>query len=219
MAYIRPMRVKGIVIVTVMLLLGSQAARADCATDASALRTRLQRERASGYTWNSAWIIAYGSVAFLQFSFVAAQAKPFGTYDQEYEDSSIVGGTKAALGFLVRTLRPLELHVPAPAPEACADVKALRAAVERAGRRERATFWLTLLGGTAVNLIGGAILWSRHDFTAGAVSFATGAPAGPLSGWTQPRWAWRTWSDNRVAWSTALAPSEGGWTFSVLAGF
>ncbi|HEY5938677.1 MAG TPA: hypothetical protein VIU61_28695 [Kofleriaceae bacterium] len=214
------MRVPGIAIVTFMLLGGSQVARADCATEATELRTRMLRERSSAYTWNSAWIIAYGSVALLQFSFVAAQAKPFSTYDQEYEDSSIVGGTKAALGFLLRTLRPLELYVPEAHPEPCVDVKALRAAVEKAGRRERATFYLTLFGGTAVNLIGGAILWSRHDFGAGALSFATGAPAGPLSGWSQPRWAWRTWSDNRTAWATALAPNtDGGWTFWVAAGF
>jgi hypothetical protein len=214
------MRVLGIAIVTITLLAGSHAARADCATEATELRTLMQRERANAYTWNSAWAIVFGSVALLQFSFVAAQAKPFGTYDQEYKDSSTVGGTKAALGLAVRVIRPLELYVPPPDPEACADVKSLRAAVARAGKRERITFYLTLIGGTAVNLAGAALLWSRHNFTEGAVSFATGAPAGPLSGWTQPRKAWQLWSKRRVEWSTALAPSsDGGWTFWVAGGF
>jgi len=219
LAYIRPMRVLGIVIVTITLLAGSRATRADCASEATELRTLMEREREKAYTWNSAWAIIFGSVALLQFSFVAAKAKPFGTYDQEYKDSSTVGGTKAAIGFAVRVIRPLELRVPAPESEACADVKSLRAAVARAGKRERLTFYMTLIGGTAVNIVGAALLWSRHNFTEGAVSFATGAPAGPLSGWTQPRAAWRKWSERRVEWATALAPSDGGWTFWVAAGF
>jgi len=213
------MRVLALVMVTITCL-GLRTVEADCTADATQLRGHLERERATAYTWNSAWAIIFGSVALLQFSFVAAEAKPFGTYDQDYKESSYVGGTKAALGLAVRVIRPLELHVPAKHDEPCADVKALRAAVARAGRRERLTFFMTLIGGTAVNVAGSLLLWSRRDFTTGAVSFATGAPAGPLSSYSQPRASWRMWSEHRAEWAAGIAPTDReGWLLWLAAGF
>ncbi|MEJ7603288.1 MAG: hypothetical protein WKG01_35705 [Kofleriaceae bacterium] len=203
-----------------MTVVGVRSARADCGTEATALRAHLLEERSRAYTWNSAWAIVYGSLAMIQFGLIAAKTNPFGDFDQDFKESSYVGGTKAGIGFLVRVIRPLELHVPAQHAEPCADVKALRAAVATAGRRERATFWLSIFGGTALNLAGSALLWSRRDFSTAAVSFATGVPAGPIASFTQPRGSWRLWSKHRAEWAAGLDPTpRDGWMLWVATAF
>jgi hypothetical protein len=183
-----------VVAITVM----TQRAEADCVDEARELRAHLTREAKNARTWNTLWAIGFGGAAVAQLGFVAGEVNPIGDYDDAFEEQMYVGAAKASLGAAVRVVLPLKLEVPAANEDACTDVKQLRAAVEVAGRKERRSVWLTIVGGTLVNLAGSALLWSRHDFGTAAQSFATGAVVGPISAFTQPRKSWKRWNKHRT---------------------
>ena len=61
----------------------------------------------------------------------------------------------------------------------------LRASLTKIAKKERRAFWLTHLGGTALNLASAALLWYRHDLRTGIISFAISYPVGPLSAYTR----------------------------------
>lgn len=180
-----------------------------CAAEATTLRAHLERERARASTWNTSWAIAYGSVVIGQLLLVAAEYKPFGDFDPAYRDTLLVGATKATIGVGARVVLPLKLRVPAPLPDACAEVAQLRAALADAGRRERRSFFLNHLGGLAVNLSGAAYLWHEHDLQTAAISVGTGVVAGILAAYTQPRRSWHQWRERKATW--AVAPVGTGW--------
>jgi hypothetical protein len=56
----------------------------------------------------------------------------------------------------------------------------LRAAAERAARTERRAFWLSHLGGLAVNFGGTLVIAERTSWKTGLWSFALGYPVGLL---------------------------------------
>jgi hypothetical protein len=183
--------------IVVAITVASQSAKADCVEEARALRAHLTREASNARIWNTSWAIAFGGAAALQLGFVAAEVNPIGDYDDAFEEQMYVGATKASLGAAVRLVLPLRIEVPTANADACTDAMQLRAAIEVAGRKERRSVWLTLIGGTAINLAGSALLWSRHDFSTAAQSFITGAVVGPISAFTQPRKSWKRWNQHR----------------------
>ena len=73
----------------------------------------------------------------------------------------------ATVGAISHWVAPLRVDV--PRTDSCAD---LRAAIERAGRKERQAFWLQHVGGLLVNVAGGIILSELHTWREGALSFA-----------------------------------------------
>lgn len=186
-----------IITVAIITVVGSRAATADCARDAEELRSMLDSESHRARVWNTGWAIFFGAAAVGQLGLAAAKYKPFGTFDQAFKEQMYVGAAKATLGAAVRIVLPLRVERPAPnatvaqGGDPCADAAQLRRAVVHTGRRERRSVWLTLIGGTAVNLAGSALLWYRNDFTTALTSFLTGAIVGPISAFTQPRWSWR----------------------------
>jgi hypothetical protein len=194
-----------VVVLALALALGlTPRASADCAREASELREHLTREASRTQTWNTAWAVAFAAAAFGQLALVALERDPLGTYDRAFEEQMLVGAGKASLGAAVRIIRPLTFAIPEATDEPCADVRALRATVARVGRRERNSVLLTVIGGTAVNLLGAWLLWERNDFGTAAQSFATGAVVGPISAYTQPRASWRLWQRRRVDWDLGI---------------
>lgn len=191
-------------LVAVLVLAVPGSARAECTQEAQELRTHLTRESRNARLWNTSWAIGFGAAAVAQVGLVGAEWNPIGTYDRDFEEQMYVGATKASLGALVRIVMPLRVRVPEPAADPCADVANLRAAVADAGRRERRSVWLTIIGGTLVNLAGSALLWERRNFSTAAQSFATGAVVGPISAWTQPRRSWKLWRARRVEWHAGV---------------
>ena len=89
-------------------------------------------------------------------------------------------------------------------PTGCVELAALRKSVTQLGKAERQTFWLTHLGGLAVNLTGAAILWHRRSFAVGATSVLISLPVGPISAYTMPRDTWHLWRDESPAWSVGV---------------
>lgn len=201
------------VVVLVVMLAHARAQAETCAEEVALLRTHLDVEEHRARRWNTAWALAYGSVSAAQFGLVLAEYKPFGTYDTEWRDSMLVGGTKAALGLGVRLVLPLRVRSVAPTSsgDPCADLVALRAALDDGGRRERRAFYFNHLGGLAVNLAGASLLWYRHELKTAAVSFGSGVAAGILAAYTQPRRSWHLWRERRVTWTAGAGPlAEGG---------
>jgi hypothetical protein len=191
-------------LIVVVITVATQAARAECVEEARELRAHLTRESRNAGTWNTAWAIGFGAAAAGQLGLVAAELNPIGTYDDAFEEQMYVGAAKASLGLAVRVVLPLKIHVPPAHADACVDAKQLRAAITKAGTKEKRSVILTLLGGTAVNLAGSALLWHRHDLKTAASSFATGAVVGPISAWTQPRRSWKLSKQRRVDWQAGI---------------
>ena len=190
--------------IVVVITLVTQTARAECVEEARELRAHLTRESRNAGTWNTAWAIGFGAAAAGQLGLVAAQLNPIGTYDDAFKEQMYVGASKATLGLAVRVVLPLKIHVPPPDADACVDVKQLREAIAHAGKKEKRSVILTLLGGTAVNLAGSTLLFYRHDFKTAASSFVTGAIVGPISAFTQPRRSWKLSKHRRVEWQAAI---------------
>jgi hypothetical protein len=196
--------VRSLLVVAVTLVVQVRMAAASCADEATELREHLTTESRKARLWNTLWAIGFGVAAAGQATFVLTETKPIGTYDTDFEEQMYVGTVKASLGLAVRLVLPLHLEVPAAAGDPCVDVVALRAAVSDAGRRERRTAWLTLIGGTAVNVAGAILLWQRRNLETAALSFATGVPVGPLSAFTQPRNSWKLWGERRATWTVGV---------------
>ena len=145
-----------------------------------------------------------------QVALAVTETDPFGTFDEDDREILYVGAIKATLGLGSRVVRPLRARVPVASGDACADVAALRAAVAEAGRHERQAFFLTHLGGIAVNLAGASVLWYRRGFGVAALSFALSFPVAPISAYTQPRGSWHLWREQRATWQLGVSPREGG---------
>ena len=175
----------------------------DAAAEAAALRVHLRDESARADRWNVGWGIGYGTAAAAQLGLAIARWNPIGDYNRSFRDTLLVGAGKAALGALSRGFAPLRVEVPAAVADPCADVVALRGALARAARRERALFWTSHIGSLVVNLGGSAIVADRASWSVAAVTFAIGYPIGLLGAYTMPRGSWHAW---RTLQPTAIAP-------------
>lgn len=185
-------------------------ARADvaCAADAARLRAHLTEAARATRRWNVGWGVGFAAAAVGQGAFVAAEVNPLGPYDDEARDTLYVGAAKATLALATRVVMPLGVDLPPEQDDRCAELRALRRELAAIATKERRTFWLTHLGGAALNLAGAGVLWWRHSFEAGAVSFAISYPVGVLSAYTLPRASWRRWRAEAGTWSVAVVPGR-----------
>lgn len=192
------------------ILFVSSADAAPCDEEAVALRTHLEREARRAQQWNTAWAIAFGAAAVAQVALAVTETDPFGTFDRDDQELLYLGAGKATLGAVLRVVRPRRVRVPLASGDACADVATLRDAVAEAGRHERQAFFLTHLGGLALNLSAAAVLAYRRSLGVGALSFALSFPVAPLSAYTQPRRSWHLWREQRATWQVGVTPQRGG---------
>jgi hypothetical protein len=202
-------RILLVVAITVTAGTASAEPAADCATEATMLRTHLTAEARSARIWNTAWAIGFGAAAAGQLALALTSTKPLGEFDTDYKETMYVGAAKATIGMGARIVIPLRIAVPSAQSDACADVVALRASVAKGGRREKRTVFLTIIGGTLVNLAGSLLLWQRRDFETGALSFAMGVPISPISAYTQPRRSWRLWRESETTWTAGVGGVAG----------
>jgi hypothetical protein len=203
--------VKAALLVAVLLgttIAPRDARAADCAADADRLRSHLEEARTNTSRWNLAWSVVFGVAAAGQFALAATDYNPLGDFDADYRDTLLVGGTKATIGLASRFVFPLRAYVPAPNADRCVELAELRKAVTAIGKKERQSFWLTHLGGMAVNLAGVGILWYRRSFGVGAVSFAISYPVGITSAYTLPRASWHLWREEKSSWTVGILPSR-----------
>jgi hypothetical protein len=184
------------------------AAAADCANEADRLRSHLEQADISTSRWNLAWTVAFGVAAAGQFTLALTEWNPFGEFDADYRDTLWVGGTKATIGLASRLVFPLGVTVPAANADRCVELAQLREAATGLAKKERQGFWLTHIGGTALNLAGVAVLWKRRSFGVGAISFAISWPVGLTSAYTQPRKTWHLVREEKATWSVGIAPSR-----------
>lgn len=191
-------------------LTASHAHAEDCAVKADELRVHLTEASGPISTWNTAWTIGFGAAAAGSFALVLAKWNPFGAYDANFKETMIVGGVKASFGFSSRLTVPLRVHLPSADADRCVELAALRKEAKEIRKKEHGVFWLTVVGGTALNLAGGAALWYRRSFSVGAVSFAIGFPVGLANAFTLPRSTWRLVDEESASWSAAVVPTEGG---------
>jgi len=200
-----------VVAITILVGIGVRDAHADCTMEAAALRRQLAAEARSADLWNTTWALGFGGAVVGQLSLVEAEVNPTGTFDDRFETAMHVGALKAGLGLAARVVLPLRFAVPAVAADPCDDVRALHRAIARAGTKERRSMWLTLIGGTVVNLAGAIYLWAQHDLSTATLSFVTGLWVAPLHAWTQPRSLGKLSRRHRVEWT--IGPTSIGATF------
>jgi hypothetical protein len=181
---------------------------ADCAADADRLRAHIEEADVNTSRWQLAWTIVFTTAAAGQFALALAEWNPFGEFDDKYRDTLLVGGTKATIGIGSRVLFPLRAHVPAPNADRCVELAELRKSITKLGKKERQSFWLTHLGGTALNLAGVGVLWYLHSFKAGAISFAMSYPVGVTSAYTLPRKSWKLWREEKASWTVGILPGD-----------
>jgi hypothetical protein len=180
-----------------------------CRSEAADLRRQLQAESHRAEVWNTAWALGFAGSAIGQLGLLEAEVNPLGPFDDRFRDAMYVGMLKSSLGMASRVVLPLRIAVPPRVDDPCDDVRALRHAIQIVGRKERRSVWLTLIGGTAVNLAGSIFLWARHDFTTGATSFLTAIPVTPLLAWTQPRDSARLERRHRIEWTIGVGTIGG----------
>jgi hypothetical protein len=192
-------------------------ARADagqCAAEAASLRTVLVRDAGIADRWNLGWRLGFTGAAVLQLGAAASDE-----FSRPLTQGLWVNGGKAAIAAGVRWAMPLRVPVPDAVADPCADLRALRAAAEVAGQNERVVFWLTHIGGFALNLAGAVVLADRVDWKAGALSFAISYPVGLLHLYTAPRGAWHAWRDSGASWTVGVTPHANGWLVGVAGTF
>jgi hypothetical protein len=197
--------------VVLAVALVSPAAAETCEEEATALRAHLESESRRATRWNVIWGVLFGAAVVGQLGFALAEVDPLGReFTTDTEETLYVGAAKATLAVGSKVFLPLRIPVPAAAADTCTDVRALRLALAQAGRREQRSFWLTHLGGTAVNLAGATILTVRRSLKVGAISFAISYPVGPASAYTQPRRSWKLWRERRAQWMVGATADAGG---------
>jgi hypothetical protein len=198
------MRLSLVVAITLGSPIAVATARPDCQGEAKALRTHLTAEAHRADLWSTAWAFVFLAATSGQLVAANAEINPLGDFDAAFEEQLYVGAVKASLGLASKLVLPLRLSIPAPTGDDCADARTLRKAIAVAADKERKSIWLTLIGGTAINLAGTIWLWARHDLKTGLLSFASGAPVGPISALTQPRGSMRFEKKQRVSWVVGL---------------
>lgn len=191
--------------VAVCLTAAPASAQTDCAVEADRLRAHVTQAEESTFRWNTAWTIAFGVAAGGQLALALTETNPFGDFDQDYEETLYVGAVKATIGFASRVVLPLRTSVPPPDADRCVELTALRATITTLAKKERRLFWLTHLGGTALNAAGAGFLWYRRGFKVGATSFLISYPVGPLSAYTLPRKSWKLWRQESASWMVTVA--------------
>ena len=196
-----------VAVIVLVAVLGASPAHAapDCAADADRLRAHLEEAETNTFRWNTTWAVLFGTAAVGQVVLAVTETKPFGKFDQAYRDTLYVGAGKATLAFAVRIVTPLHVSVPARNEDRCAELVVLRSTVTTLAQKERDGFWFGHLGGLALNLAASGLLWSRHSFSDGALSFAMSWPVGLLASYTQPRKSWHLWRAEHSSWSVAVA--------------
>jgi len=211
--------VKRLVAAALILALAPRAAEADCAADADRLRAHLVAVEPAVFRWNTGWTIALGAAAVAQFTVAVTKTNPFGTFDADFQEAMYVGGTKATIGMLARIVTPLRVRLPDANADRCAELTALRASVKKLARQERQNFWLTHLGGLAMNLAGGALLWHRRSFKVGAISVLSSVPVGWAIAYTLPRKTWHLYREESASWTVTVGAGEDHATLGIAGAF
>jgi len=204
-----------ILLALAVLVATPRTSRADCAADADRLRAHMVDAQHRTHRWDLAWGLIFTGAAAIQVGLALTHTKPFSTFEANYEETLWVGAGKASIGAGSHLILPIRSHVPPPNADRCAELAALHKSVEKLGKAERQTFWLTHLGGLAVNLTGAAILWHRRSFAVGATSFLISLPVGPISAYTMPRDTWHLWREESPTWSVGVGVADGGLTLGV----
>ena len=171
--------------------------------EAEELRAHLTDASRRADKWNFAWRLTFTSASVVTLGVAAWNPVP------DLRDGLYVSSGKAAIGALARWVLPLNIDVPEPDADTCADVAALRKAVTKAGKRERDLFWTGHIGGILVNLGGAGILWYRDSFGNALLSIAVGYPVGLLSNYTMPRSSWKLARERN--WTVAALPTHDGY--------
>lgn len=199
----------------VLALAAPQRAEAACAEDADKLRAFLVNEAARMDKWDVYWGMAFAGVSASQTALAVTKFKPFGTFDADYEATLWVGAAKSFIGFGAHTVTAVKVRMPAPKDDRCAELTALRQTLEKLGRDQRKTFFMTHFGGLAVNLTGAAILWHRRSFGVALTSVLISLPVGVATAYTMPRRAWHKWRDGSPTWTVGVAAGEGSLLLSI----
>jgi hypothetical protein len=199
-------------LITLGLAVVPRPAAAQSCGDADALRAELEREARRVSTWNWSWRIGFTALAVGQAAIAVS-----GSVSDDNTRGLWLGSARSALGALGQWISPLRIEVPPATGDACADRTALRAAAERAARDERQAFWVSHLGGLAINIGGAAVLAGLTSWRNGLLSFATGYPVGLLSTYTMPRASWHR--TRAAAWTAGITASDGTYGFVVAGGF
>jgi hypothetical protein len=197
----------------VAVVVAAQARPADAACDpaeAAELREHLTSQGKSADRWNLAWRITFTGAAVTTFAVGLANPLP------SLQTGLYASAGKATIGAVARWFFTLRVHVPPADPDPCVDLAALRTELRRVARKERSLFWMSHIGGTAVNLGGAAYVYLVEDSVGKALlSIAIGYPVGVLSNYTMPRGSWKKYRDSSFTPTTVLvAPRDDGWVLT-----
>ncbi len=206
---------KLLVAIVAIAVAAPQRAEAACAEEADKLRAFLVNEAARMDKWDVYWGMAFAGVSASQVALATTRFKPFGTFDADYEATLWVGAAKSFIGFGAHTVTAVKVRMPPAKADRCAELTALRGTLEKLGRDQRKTFFMTHFGGLAVNLTGAAILWHRRSFGVALTSVLISLPVGVATAYTMPRRAWHRWRDESPSWTVGVAAGEGSLVLSV----
>lgn len=161
-----------------------------------ALAARLDRvlgaEARTAARWRWTWAAIFGAAAVGQLAIATADVFPDDDRHDARQMSLYLGAAKAAIGVGVRLFIPPRIARPARTGEACADVRAARAAIAWTAVRERRSMALNVFGGLALNVSGSLYLGLVEDsWTDAGISFGMGTVVSIISAVTQPRRVWR----------------------------
>jgi len=194
-------------------LLASAAPASADTCDPAPLRARLEKEQSRATIWRWGWAAGFGASAAGQL------ALSYVVDDPDQQLGLRASAAKATVGFLARVVIPLRVVVPIKYNDPCEELKSLRLAIEKAGKKERNSFWLNHVGGLAVNGAAAVYLvYAASSSKTALLSMVIGSPVGWISTYTMPRWAWREWRDFDATVTVTPRP-EGGAMIGVMGSF
>jgi hypothetical protein len=143
--------------------------------------------------WNTGWAIGLGvSAAGNGILAIEPDWAPIDV-DRGLRAGLATTAIKSTIGAAGRVVLPLNVgRVAPPTGDACADVAAAEAALAWTAGKQKRTFWLNLVGATALHIGSTLVVGIGYDdWTTAVIGLGTSMIVTAAIAWTQPRGAWK----------------------------
>jgi hypothetical protein len=154
---------------------------------------QLAADARPSFLWNTGWGIGLGVSAVGSGVFALKPEWSPIEIDRGLRAGLATTAIKSTIGAAGRLVLPLKVRrAPPTTGDACADLAAAEAALAWTAGKQKRTFWLNLLGATALH-IGSAVVVGvgYDDWGAAATGFILGGLVTVAIAWTQPRGSWK----------------------------
>jgi hypothetical protein len=154
---------------------------------------QLAADARPSFLWNTGWGIGLGVAAVGSGVFALKPEWAPIDVDRGLRAGLTVTAIKSVIGSAGRFVLPLKIRpIPPPTGDACADLAAAEAALAWTAGKQKRTFWLNLIGATALHIGGGLVVGIGYDdWTTALIGLGTGLLVSGAIAITQPTGSWK----------------------------